>query len=159
MEAVIERLSDYELQRGKPMPNTIHGAIQANLIFELTSRYRQSYRILSEVTLATEPDGSTPDVLLYPSFPLDYLSVPAAKRSDAPLLCIEIQSPSQSMESMIEKTILYFAFGVQSCWIVVPSLQAVLVYSRPGQYHFFHGEDTLRDPGAGIELPLPGIFV
>ncbi|MBC7919708.1 MAG: Uma2 family endonuclease [Ferruginibacter sp.] len=153
-----ELLSDYQLERGKPMPNILHGAIQANLVFELKSHYRQSYRVVSEVSLATVPDGATPDVLLYPSFPLDYLNALPAKRSDAPLLCIDIQSPSQSLEEMIEKVARYFAFGVKSCWVVVPSLQAVLVYDQPGHYQFFHGNDTLRDAGTGIELPLPGIF-
>ena len=153
-----ELLSDYELERGKPLPNILHGAIQANLIFELKSHYRQSYRVVSEVTLATVPDGATPDVLVYPLFPLDYLTVPPARRSDAPLLCIEIQSPSQSLEEMIEKVARYFAFGVKSCWVVVPSLQAVLVYDQPGHYQFCHGDDVLRDANVGIELPVPDIF-
>ena len=158
METTVESFSTYELERGKPVPNTLHGAIQANLVFELKSHYRQSYRVLSEVTLTTVPDGAIPDVLVYPLFPLDYLTVPPARRSDAPLLCIEIQSPSQSLEEMIEKAIRYFAFGVKSCWVVVPSLQAVLVYDQPGHYQFFHGDDVLRDASAGIELPIPGIF-
>ncbi|MDW8466359.1 MAG: putative molybdenum carrier protein [Chloroherpetonaceae bacterium] len=34
-----ESLSDYELERGKPMPNFNHGYIQANLIVALRARY------------------------------------------------------------------------------------------------------------------------
>ena len=57
MEAIIEHVSEYELERGKPMPNLIHGIIQANLVFELKVRYRVNYHIASEVGLATQPDA------------------------------------------------------------------------------------------------------
>ncbi len=59
---------------------------------------------------------------------------------------------------MVDKTGIYFAFGVRSCWIVVPAVKGVFVYDRPGHYAFFHGEDTLRDPNLNIELQLSLIF-
>ena len=157
MEAVVEQLSDYERERGKPMPNLIHGLIQGNIVFELKARYRTDYHIASEVSLATVPDGTTPDVVVYPKFAISYENEPA-KRSDAPLVCIEIQSPSQSNEDMVSKTHIYFQFGVKSCWVVLPSLRAVMVFDRPGHYVFFYEDDTLRDPNLGFELPLAAIF-
>lgn len=156
MEAVVD-VSAYELERGKPMPNLIHGVIQANLVFELKMRYRTDYHVASEVSLATLPDGTTPDVVIYPNFKLNYESEPA-KRTDAPLVCIEIQSPSQSNEEMIAKTHIYFQFGVKSCWVVLPSLRAIMVFDRPGHYVFFYEDDTLLDPGMGFELSLKAIF-
>jgi Uma2 family endonuclease len=114
MEAVVGHLSQYEIERGKPMPDTIHAAIQSNLLFERKLRYRDAYRSLSELSLATLPEGTTPDVAVYPAFALDY-EHRTAKRTDPPLLCIEIQSPSQSAEEMVNKTNLYFGFGVRSC--------------------------------------------
>jgi Uma2 family endonuclease len=157
METVASQLSRYELERGKPMPDTIHAAIQMNLGAELLVRYRQSYRVLSELSLATLPEGTTPDIALYPVFPLDYENR-TAKRTDAPLLCIEIQSPSQGIEEMVDKTNLYFQFGVRSCWVVVPAVKGIFVYDRPGHYQFFHGDDTLQDPNLNIALPLPVVF-
>ena len=156
MEAIVD-VSAYELERGKPMPNAIHGSIQANLVFELKLRYRDTCRIISEVSLATQPDGTTPDVVIYPAFKLNYENEPA-KRTDPPLTCIEIQSPSQSNEEMVAKTHVYFQFGVKSCWVVLPSLRAVMVFDRPGHYTFFYEDDTLRDPNTGFELPLAAIF-
>ncbi len=137
MELLVEtevgsQISDYEKERGKPMPTYIHGAIQSNLIFELRLKYQEKLRVLSEVSLATQPNGSTPDLILYPRQKLDYKNDPA-KREDAPLLAVEIQSASQSTKEMVEKLEPYFFFGVKSCWIVVPSLQAILVYDSP--YH------------------------
>lgn len=157
MEAIIEQVSDYERERGKPMPNAVHGAIQANLSFELKLRYRDTHRVMSEVSLATSLDGTTPDLVVYPTIRLNYENEPA-KRSDPPLTCIEIQSPSQSNEEMIAKTHIYFDFGVKSCWIVLPSLRAVMVFDRPGHYVFFYEDSTLRDPYTGFELPLTAIF-
>lgn len=157
MEATIDQLSAYELERGKPMPDTIHAAIQMNLGVEIIVRYRHSYRVLSELSLATIPDGTTPDIAIYPAFSLDYAHR-TAKRSDAPLACIEIQSPSQSNEEMVDKTGIYFDFGVKSCWIVVPAMKGIFVYDRPGHYTYFHGDDTLHDPTLTIEIPLSTVF-
>ena len=139
------------------MPDTLHAAIQMNLGFEIKTRYRDQFRVLSEVALATLPDGTTPDVVVYPNFKLDYVHR-SSKRTDAPLVSIEIQSPSQSLEFMVDKTAVYFDFGVKSCWVVLPSIKAIMVYTEPGRYLFFHDEDTLTDPNVGIELPLISVF-
>ena len=139
------------------MPDMIHGSVQANLTFELKLRYRTEFRIASEVALATSPVGTTPDVVGFPASILDFENRPA-RQTTPPLLCIEIQSPSQSTEEMVDKTEIYFRFGVKSCWIVVPAIRAVLVYDRPGHYTFFHADDALRDETLGLELPLGLVF-
>ncbi|WP_223654027.1 hypothetical protein [Hymenobacter psoromatis] len=77
MEAVVEEISIYELERGKPMPDMIHGLVQANLIFELKLRHRTEFRIASEVALATLPVGTTPDVVGFPASALDFENRPA----------------------------------------------------------------------------------
>jgi len=59
---------------------------------------------------------------------------------------------------MVAKTVRYFDFGVKSCWIVLPSIKAIMVYTEPDRYVFFHHEDTLTDPNTGIELPLAAVF-
>lgn len=150
-------LSSYELDRKKPMPTLLHGAIQFNIGFEIKSNYPNQFRIASEVTLATKPDGSTPDVVLYPAGTLDYKNDPS-RRIDAPLLAVEIQSASQSTKDMVTKLEPYFYFGLQSCWIVIPDLQAILVYDSPFHYTFFHENDTLKDAVLNIEIRLAGIF-
>ena len=157
MEATVETLSAYEIERGKPLPDFIHAVVQANLTVELRTRCGPGYRILSELDLATTPIGTTPDVAIYPWFELDY-DHRQARRTDAPLCCIEIQSPSQSLEEMVTKTHIYFQFGVRSCWVVQPAIQGILVFDRPGHYAFFHGDGPLRDEALGVELPLAAVF-
>jgi Uma2 family endonuclease len=155
--AATEILSDYEIERNKPMPNFTHGAIQSNLIFELRTLFKNTYRVVSEVTLATQPLGSTPDVLVFPPQDLDFFDEPA-RRTDAPLLAIEIQSPSQNNDEMVEKVHRYFGFGVKSCWIIVPAWQAVLVYENESHYTFFHKNMIVKDKVLNIKIPIQKIF-
>lgn len=162
MELLVEigeenKISDYEKERGKPMPTLLHGAIQANLGFELKLNYRDKFRIASEVTLNTQPLGSTPDLIVYPHQALDFKNDPS-RREDAPLLVIEIQSASQSTKEMVEKLEPYFDFGVKSCWIVIPTLQAILVYDSPTHYEFYHEDEILNDKTLNIKIDLKKVF-
>jgi len=156
---VAEReLTSYEIERNKPLPNLTHGSIQANLSVELMIGLDKIYRIACEVDLATEPHYSTPDIVVYPWRKLNFINE-SARQAEPPLLTIEIQSPSQSNEEMVEKAIQYFAFGVKSCWIVFPAMKGVAVYSSPEQYAFFQQEDMLKDSVMNIEIDLVKIFV
>ncbi len=154
---LLEKISDYEKERGKHMPTLIHGAIQANLIFELKLNYRDRFRVASEVTLNTPPMGSTPNLIVYPQQALDFKNDPS-RREDAPLLTIEIQSASQSTKEMVEKLEPYFDFGVKSCWIAIPTLQAILVYDSPTHYEFYHEDEILKDRTLNIEIDLKKVF-
>ena len=101
--------------------------------------------------------GSTPNLILYPFGELDFKNDPA-RRTDSPLLAIEIHSASQSTKDMTDKLESYFYFGVKSCWIVMPNLQGVCVYDNPFHYNFFHGNDTLKDTTLAIEIDLKKVF-
>ena len=156
METIVAA-NPYERERGKPMPTLTHGAIQMNLGFELKLNYGASYRIASEVALATVPEGTTPDIVMYPARPLNFAHEPA-RQTDAPLLAVEFDSPPQTTAQTVDKTLRYFAFGVRSCWVVFPALRGVAVYSAPGVFHFFHGDEILNDPNLNIEIDLKKIF-
>lgn len=158
MEATIDQdVSAYERERNKPMPTLLHGAIQFNIGFELKIAYPNRFRIANEVLLDTKPVGSTPDVVLYPLTELDFKHDPS-RRSDAPLLAVEIQFASQSTREMVDKLDAYFDFGVLSCWIVVPDIRAILVYDSPSNYAFFHDDVVLTDQKLAVELSLKNIF-
>ena len=163
-ERIIEKetqeivLSDYEIERGKPMPNLTHGSLQANIIVQIALGYANEYRIASEVALATQPDGTTPDIVLYQNRALNFINE-AAKQTEAPLLTIEIVSPSQSIDEMIDKAHQYFDFGVKSCWIVLPAMKGIAVYHDKENFSFFHHEEKLVDSKLMIELDLKKIFI
>ncbi len=159
VETVIDReISQYELERNKPMPSKNHSIVQSNLIFELKTRYKKTFSFLSEIDiLMPEKPNCVPDIAIYPKLTFDFLDDEIAM-TEMPLTAIEIVSPSQSDNDIIKKINRYFNAGVKSCWFVMPGFQAISVYSSIGKYEFFTSEMTLIDSATGIELPLGDIF-
>jgi Uma2 family endonuclease len=158
-ETVVEReISQYELERNKPMPSKNHSIVQGNLIFELKTRYKQTFSFLSEVnTLMPSKPNCVPDIAIYPKLEFNFLDDELVM-SEVPLTAIEIVSSSQSDNDIIKKINRYFNAGVKSCWFVMPSFRAISVYSSIDKYEFFTSEMTLTDSATGIELPLNDIF-
>ena len=158
MEAVIDEVSEYERERGKPMPTLNHAYLQKNLLVSLDYRYRKQYTVLSELnlTMPERPD-TVPDIAIYPKLTIDFLH-DVTSMMQMPLTVVEIVSPSQGDAEIIAKFERYFKAGVQSCWLVLPTLKAVAVYAAIGKYQFFPDDTTLTDVVAGIELPLSDVF-
>ena len=67
--SVVESLSEYELERGKPMPSLLHSVLQSNLIRLLSAAYHQNYLVLPKLSITT-PDGKplVPDIAIYSKF-------------------------------------------------------------------------------------------
>ncbi len=95
--ATVSVSSTYELERNKPMPNRIHGLIQARLIFLFYLAYQNKYQFVSETSL-----DITPDICMFPIKQLS-LKNAAARETEAPITTIEIQSPLQSIDELINK--------------------------------------------------------
>lgn len=148
--------SDYETERGKPMPSLNHSAIQSNLIMELAP-WRKKYRIASELSLDLSEWPSVPDLSILPKQPLD-LDNDTIAVAEAPLCVIEIISPTQSLNELTAKARSYFAHGVQSCWIVLPPLGNIYVFTSPNEYQIFKADETLHDPVLEVSFPLQGVF-
>ncbi len=158
METAVEQLSHYELERGKPMPTLNHAYIQTNLLVALKTRYREIHTLLSElnITMPERPD-TVPDVAIYPKLDINYF-YDITSMTEMPLTVIEIVSPSQSDAEIVAKFKRYFDAGIKSCWLVMPSFQAISVYSAFGKYQFFSETDTLTDSVTGIEIPVREVF-
>lgn len=150
-------LSDYEIERHKPMPSKNHALLQDNISFALNLSYRKEYSILPEIALGTPGKGSVPDLAIYPKLSLDVRN-DVTRLSEPPLVTVEILSPEQNLQDLIDKTYRYFEFGVKSCWIVLPSLKTIIVYSGPDTFDYVKANATLKDPGTGFELNLSKVF-
>lgn len=103
------------------------------------------------------PDA-VPDIVIYPKLQIDFLH-DVTSIVEMPLTVIELISPSQSQYEILAKFERYFNAGVKFCRLVMPSFQAVSVYSEFGKYRFFSENDTLTDSVTGIELALKEMFV
>lgn len=151
------KLSEYETERHKPIPSLNHSVVQLNLGAELRHRYKDKYRIASELSLGLSDWPSVPDICIYPKMPLD-LRQDVTIVTEPPLCAIEIISPSQSLNELVGKAGKYFEHGVRSCWIVLLPLGNIYVFSSPDDYEMFRASDTLKDPALDIALPLREVF-
>ena len=157
METLAPEISDYELERGKPIPSLKHAIIQGNMIQLLRTNLGTDYLVLPELSLALDAQKAVPDVCLFLRAVLD-LTVEQISVAQMPCTAIEILSPTQVIAELLEKAVRYFAAGVQSYWLVVPELRAVAVYSAPEKYRYFYNGDTLVDPATGVEIVVSQLF-
>ena len=150
-------LSDYEIERDKPMPNKIHSVVQSRLARFLGNRYEKQYEFATELTFETPDRPTTPDISVLKKEPIDWLDI-APRETQPPLVAIEIASPSQGFSVFKEKAERYFEFGVGSYWLVQPNLKTIYVFSSPSKYSTFINSDVVLDPSLGLEVPLDEIF-
>ena len=147
----------YELERNKPMPSLNHARIQASLVWLLTTNYRKEYDILSELTIDFPVKPAVPDVCIYPITPADWQN-DVIKRVDIPLLAIEILSPRQIFDDIIDKIQkIYFPAGMASAWVVLPSVQSVMIFTPNAKPQMFTS-GIMRDAASGFEIDLDKIF-
>ena len=155
MSSIIAQ-SQYETERNKPMPSLNHGSIQSNLLFELAP-YRKKFRIVTELSLGLSEWESVPDIAIYPALDID-MKKDVIRMTAPPLCAIEILSPTQNLTELTTKADNYFKYGVKSCWIVLPSLSSIYVFSSPDNFAVFKSSEDLRDGVLGINIPLFEVF-
>lgn len=148
-------ISEYERKRGKPMPSKLHSLVQTNLIIEL-SRFRPEYHALSELSLRLAERDVTPDVSVYGDIELDFAQ-DEIRMTEPPLLTVEIASPTQGVQPLIDKIRFLLGEGVQSCWLVQPQLRTITVYHGDMQ-HTTYADGSITDPNLEITLDLDDVF-
>lgn len=157
MEAAIALpLSAYEIERRKPMPSKNHGIIQTNITGLLYADYRKKFRIITELRIEIEGDDYTPDICIYPLMNFDSLH-DEIRVKQVPLTAIEILSPTQGTEDLLEKFEVYFKAGIQSCWFVQPAMSTIFLLTPDKKIKVFH-EEILTDPTNDISIDLQEVF-
>jgi Uma2 family endonuclease len=150
-----EPRSDYERERGKPMPSKAHGYVQTNIIAALLP-HRDQFTIFSELTLEFGGCETTPDLSVYPKTKVDLIH-DEVRVTDPPLLAVEIASPTQNVQDLVQKIEFLLDAGVQSCWLVQPPLRTVTVF--PGHMDGTTLSDgTLTDPVLEIDVDVQDVF-
>ncbi len=154
--------------------NTVSSQMDENIMGSYNHSYLQAhltwlfknlgaYAVFTELSLdtsalqLTEIKELKPDICLYPPRGL-MRADDLLKMTEPPLLIIEIVSPKQNLYDLIQKFKLYFALGVQSCWLVEPMLNVVSIY--PDMQHsqsFVSGE--VIDSTLNIRIPIAQIFI
>jgi Uma2 family endonuclease len=161
----VTELEDEESQESGSLN---HSIVQAQITCLLYPDER--FRVMVELSLdASQIDLSQfglkakdelkPDVCLYPrsvglSEPTDIL-----KMLEMPLLAIEVVSPKQGIDGILAKFQAYFTVGIQSCWLAVPAIKSIAVYSQPTRFKAFNMNDTdIIDETLDIHLPIQKVF-
>jgi Uma2 family endonuclease len=150
-------LSDYETERGKPMPDRNHSIIQSNLLFSLRVTTRERFSILTEIHLDMPVRDRVPDLAIYEPLVFDP-DVNELSMIKPPLCAIEILSEMQNVNVLMKKKHEYFTAGVKSYWLVLPSLRTIYVFHNINDRTIFSYEDRLVDKILNIELDLSDIF-
>ncbi|MDW8466689.1 MAG: Uma2 family endonuclease [Chloroherpetonaceae bacterium] len=120
-----QTISQYELERGKPVPRFKHALVQGNLIAALSS-HRDRYSILPELDLELNGKPFVPDICVYPKRTVNW-TAEEGPMTEPPLLSIEIISQSQTIDELIRRAEAYLAAGTKAAWVVVPSAQTIFV--------------------------------
>jgi Uma2 family endonuclease len=137
------------------IPSRNHAVILAN-ICGIFYPYRQNYRFYSQLAINLNGWDSIPDFCVYPISPIKWgedeliLTTP-------PLLVIEILSPKQALKELTDKFKEYFKNEVQSCWLVNPTLEEIIVFDPTGGKAFYH-QGIINDPITQMEADLKNIF-
>lgn len=150
--------SDYVKERKKPISSKNHGVIQLLIGAALLINYKHLFQFMSEVKLALpEVDKAVPDISIYPKMEIDLLK-DEIEMTEPPITTIEILSPKQAFDDLKDKIFnIYFPGGVQSAWIVIPTVKSVFVFSPDKTFKTFNA-GKLKDPVTGIELDMESLF-
>ena len=146
-----------DIQEDRPMPSRNHARVAQNLSV-LLDQFKDHYAVCPQLSLNLDGWQTSPDLCLYPRAALatdwltdeDELTIP-------PALVIEILSPKQNLQPLVDKIREYGRHGVKSCWLVLPATRVVSVFPATGGSRAFT-EGLLRDEVVGIEIPLAGVF-
>jgi Uma2 family endonuclease len=147
----------YQTERGKPMPSYNHAFLQLEIGFQLKVKYNSEFDILSELSLDLSSGKAVPDLCIYTKKPQNWQR-DIIRLKDAPLLAIEILSPKQAFDDIVDKIQdIYFPAGVLSAWIVVPSAESVILY-KPNEKPESFTKTMVKDSASGFELDLNLVF-
>jgi Uma2 family endonuclease len=159
MTAIIEQIdveAEYLLERGKPMPSKNHSKLESRLARLLGNDYEEKYDVFVELSLELNTGRVTPDLCFFKPEVSDWLE-DEIRVKNAPLGVIEIVSPKQSTQDLVDKLDLYFGAGVLTCWIVIPTFKMINIFHSKHNYKTFMSGELL-DEKLDIRLNLEEVF-
>ncbi|MCP4346097.1 MAG: Uma2 family endonuclease [Desulfobacterales bacterium] len=109
---------------------------------------------LPELTLDIA-NGVTPDISVFPKEHINpNFFNDIIKFQQTPVLAIEVISPTQNIQTMLEKARMLVGEGVKAVWTVEPHGHNVFVITRDGE-KLFHSEPVENE---GVKVDFSDIF-
>ena len=147
--------SEYEID--KPMSSKNHARVETRLTHALMSKYEDQFDVLAQVSLELSDEKTTPDISIYPPSEFNWQE-DVIRLTTPPITTIEILSPKQALTDVTDKIFKnYFPSGVQSAWVVIPTLRVIHVLLPDNQILTFTS-GKLKDPATNIEIKVDEIF-
>ncbi len=134
------------------MPSLNHSYICSRILRQLFAL--DNIEVLTELTIDIE-NGLTPDISVYPAqaiqpnFSRDMIRFPIL-----PILAIEVISPRQAIQDILEKAEKMVHAGVKAVWAVEPYTKAIFVVDQQGEQIFYNQTVTSED----ISVDFAAIF-
>jgi Uma2 family endonuclease len=135
------------------MGETDHSKLQGRIYFLLTLRQEDWHLLaLPEQRVQVSPTRfRVPDVCVVREEDADNPII-----TEAPLLCLEVLSPGQSLKAIRKRAQDFFNIGVPEVWVFDPPTQTAYVCLPDSMTE--HKDGTLRLEGTPIELSLAEVF-
>ncbi|MFZ4767655.1 MAG: Uma2 family endonuclease [Roseimicrobium sp.] len=162
---------DFELVRGKLIPMSKNNITHAKLLARTTTKLGNHLEG-KPVTLLGGDAGFVTSEVENTSRGVDIIVISDARLSGqaagrpfltvAPEVAIEITSPSNTTDDMLDKVSEYFAAGVEAVWVITPHTKQVLVWSSAKHCDVISASanETLIGSGIleGFSMPLTELF-
>lgn len=157
MESVLEDPITTDEAQDEKISSFNHSELQSHLAFLLRVAYRHEYSILTELDFDFAFGKTRPDLCIIPKRKANWMADEIIV-TDVPLTTIEILSPEQSMNSLLDRIYKkHFPAGVKTAWLVTPALQIITIL-LPDQNRINVTEGILTDPVTGLQLNLSEVF-
>lgn len=135
-------------------PSRNHSYFQLNAGASLKNQ--KKFSVFTELTLLIEGKEYVPDISVYAPMKINR-SRDVLRMTEMPLLVVEVLSPTQGTQEILDKFEIYFAAGIQSCWLIEPTIGAVTVYENLENFKTFV-EGKIIDKRLKIEITMEEIF-
>ena len=150
-------LKSEDIEEDRPMPSRNHSRVAHRLSVALDA-CAERLEVHQQLSLALDGWKTVPDLALFsPGALSDDWLTDEDEVTIAPELVIEILSPHQSVQPLIDKFRQYFHHGVKSCWLVEPATRVISVFPCGGGSRAFT-EGAVHDEMVNIGIPLADVF-
>lgn len=144
----------------KPIPKTRHSILQKRLLTAI-DRHSQTHTALPELRCTFGGRSIVPDiaVIAWSRIPVTENGEPADDFLEAPDWAIEILSPNQKANRVIENLLYCLGHGSQLGWMIDPDDYSVLVFAPQQEPKVYR--DTLIIqvlPGIDLEITSQEVF-
>jgi Uma2 family endonuclease len=99
----------------------------------------------------------TPDLCIYRDLDVDFTQ-DTLRMTDPPLVAVEIASPTQGMQDLIDTIRFLLEHGVPSCWLMQPQLRTITVFTEGPAEPQTYSDGTVTDPVTDITVDLADVF-